>query len=114
MRGGKIALMVAFATAMMLALAGSYAGAQTMGEYGATLNSAGIGAEEQGATNELAGEAPNLPSAIDAPSPLDSGNDPLSEAPNYFGDSGSGSGGLGSDSGSSQDGPGVSYAPSVQ
>jgi hypothetical protein len=114
MRGGKIALTVAFATAMMLALAGSYAGAQTMGEYGATLNSAGIGAEEQGATNELAGEAPNLPSAIDAPSPLDSGNDPLSEAPSYLEDSGSGSGGLGSDSGSLQDGSSISDAPTVQ
>jgi hypothetical protein len=122
MRGGKTALaVVAFETAMMLALAGSYARAQTMGEYGATLNSAGVAAEQPGASGELAGAPPDAEapsgSPIDRPSALDSGNDPLSEAPSYFGDSGNSNsaGGVTVNEGQpSQDSSGIPYAPSVQ
>jgi hypothetical protein len=115
MRGGKIVLaMVAFATAMMLALAGSYAGAQTMGEYGATVNSAGVATQGMGGpSSDLAG-APNIPSPLDRPSPLDSGNDPFAEAPNYFENSGGGSGGLMGGLGEpTQDSAGIQYAPTV-
>ena len=128
MKGGKTALaVVAFETAMMLALAGSYACAQTMGEYGATLNSSGVAAEPGGGSGELAGapsdndspsEAPpEAASPMDAPSALDNGNDPLSEAPSYLGDSGSGNsaGGMNVNQGEpTQDSSGIPYAPSVQ
>ncbi len=102
---------------MIVALAGSYAGAQTMGEYGTTMNSTGVAAEQQGGSGELAG-APDTTSPIDRPSALDSGNDPLSEAPSYFGDSGNGSGGMTGSEGAtggapSQDSSGIPYAPSV-
>lgn len=128
MRGGKTALAVAaFETVMMLALAGSYAYAQTMGEYGATLNSSGVAAEQPGGSGELAGAPPDdsspseappeAASPMDAPSALDSGNDPLSEAPSYFGDTGNGNsaGGLSVNQGEpAQDSSGIPYAPSVQ
>lgn len=114
MRGGKTSLVViAFGTALMLALAGSYARAQTTGEYAATVNGAGVAAE-QGGSGELAG-APDIGSPLDVPSALDSGNDPLSEAPSYFGDSGNGSSGMAENlSQPSQDSSGVPYAPTVQ
>lgn len=117
MRGGKTALaVVAFETAMMLALAGSYACAQTMGEYSATINSAGVAAEQPGASGELAGAPPDTESPIDRPSVLDSGNDPLSEAPTYLEDSGNGAGGLtgGNQGAPSVDSSGIPYAPTVQ
>lgn len=126
MSGGKTALaVVAFETVMMLALAGSYAYAQTMGEYGATLNSSGVAAEQPGGSGELAGAPPDADSPseappeatspMDVPSALDSGNDPLSEAPSYFGDAGNSAGGMTMNQGApAQDSSGIPYAPSVQ
>jgi hypothetical protein len=113
-RGGKTALaVVAFETAMILALAGSYASAQTMGEYGATMGSTGVATEQQGGSSgELAG-APSVQSPLDRPSALDAGNDPLSESPSYL-DSGNGSGSmLGNEGGPPEDSNGIQYAPSV-
>jgi hypothetical protein len=112
-RGGKPALaVVAFGTAMMLALADSYAGAQTMGEYGATMGSTGVATEQQGGPSGELGGAPSIQSPLDRPSALDAGNDPLSESPSYL-DSGNGSGSMPGNEGGSGDSSSIPYAPSV-
>ncbi len=119
MRGGKSALaVIALGTGMIVAMAGSYAGAQTMGEYGATINGAGVAAEQEGNTAGELGQAPaETGSALDRPSPLDSGNDPLSEQPSYLGDSQGGSeDSMGGNNLNDQgtDSSGIPLAPSVQ
>jgi len=116
-RAGSTIVAVAFAAAIVAA-AGSYARAQTMGEYGATLNNSGIAAENGSLDqpSELGQPSSETGSALDRPSPFESGNDPLSEAPSYLGNSGNDSQGSAED-GLNQpavDSSGIPYAPSVQ
>jgi hypothetical protein len=116
-RAGSTIVAAVFAAAIVAA-AGSYARAQTMGEYGATLNNSGIAAENGSLDqpSELGQPSSGTGSALDRPSPFESGNDPLSEAPSYLGNSGNDSQGTAEDSLNqpSVDSSGIPYAPSVQ
>ncbi|SRR5579875_261838 len=114
--GGRSLLAIALGAGMIVAV-GSYAGAQTMGEYGATINGSGVAAEQGGGMGSQLGEPPTeTGSALDRPSPLDSGNDPLSEEPSYLGDSQNSGDSTGESAlgGSGSDSSGIQYAPTVQ
>ena len=111
MSGGCRALTtMAIGAAMALVLSGSYVCAQTMGEYGATVNSAGTATVPGG--SEISNGTDSALSA--QASELDSEHDPLADAPNYFTeDSDNNAGDLGTNYGPSVNTDPTPYAPTV-